>query len=359
MAYILLYSYNSSSKSYSVTGYSGVTTRDKVVIPTTYNNGTNGEHPVTSIRSGAFSQCTSLTSITIPNSVTSIGSGAFNQCTSLTSVHIPNSVTIIDEGTFSRCSNLTNVHIPNSVTSIRQSAFEYCSRLTSVTIPDSVTDIEINTFYDCSSLIQLILLPSTPPTLGSDAIPTTIQSIYVQQSSKAAYQAAKTWTAFASKIISDDMYLALAQFNQKNKEYIDSRLSLSDIYPVGSIYLSVNSTSPASLFGGVWERIKDRFLLAVGDTTTAGLTGGEANHTLTENEMPKHQHGLFTDMAGYGGGSPTGNYFKMYGNEVVNGYVTSTGTIYNGWRGMSEVGNNQPHNNMPPYLTVHMWKRVS
>ena len=75
--------------------------------------------------------------------------------------------------------------------------------------------------------------------------------------------------------------------------------------------------------------------------------------------MPKHKHGLFTDMDGYGGASPTGNYLKMKGNETANGYVTNTGVIYTGWQGMSEVGSNWPHNNMPPYLTVHMWKRVS
>lgn len=336
MAYSLTYSYNSSSKSYSVQRGVNIATSDKVVIPATYNDGTNGEHPVTSIHSDAFEQCMSLTSVHIPNSVTSIGNNAFSGCHSLTSVTIP-----------------------NSVKSIGWQVFSYCSRLTSVTIPDSVTSIDEDAFKNCDSLTQLILLPSTPPTLASTAIPTTIQSIYVQRSSKAAYKAAKNWTAYASKIISDDMYLSLAQFNQNNKEYINSRLTLSDIYPVGSIYLSVNSTSPASLFGGVWERIQDKFLLGASDTYPAGLPGGEAAHTLTENEMPKHKHGLFTDMAGYGGASPTGNYLKMYDNDVINGYATNTDVIYNGWQGMSEVGNNQPHNNMPPYLAVYMWKRVS
>ena len=359
MAYSLAYSYNSTSKSYSVERGVDITASDKVVIPATYNDGTNGEHPVTSISNMAFSECAFLTSIIIPNSITRIHAGAFYYCTALASVHLPNKITIIDEGTFNYCSSLTSVHIPNSVTSIYSAAFSDCTSLTSVTIPDSITSIEANAFYNCPNLAQLILLPSTPPTLSSGAIPTTIQSIYVQQSSKAAYKAAPNWKTFASKIISDDMYLSLAQFNQKNKEYINSRLTLSDIYPVGSIYLSVNSTSPASLFGGVWEQIKDRFLLAAGDTYSAGLTGGEANHTLTVDEMPNHQHGLFTDMDGYGGVSLTGNYIKMKGNETVNGYVTQTGVIYNGWKGMSGVGNNQPHNNMPPYLAVYMWKRTS
>ena len=62
------------------------------------------------------------------------------------------------------------------------------------------------------------------------------------------------------------------------------------IYPVGAIYMSVSSTSPASLFGGTWEQIQNRFLLAAGDTYAAGKTGGEATHTLTVEEMPAHNH---------------------------------------------------------------------
>ena len=248
MAYSLTYSYDSTSQSYSVTGWSDITTSDEVVIPNTYNDGTNGEHHVTRVGNGAFDGCSSLKSITIPNSVTSIGSwafadcsslksitipssvtsigsAAFFSCSSLKSITIPNSVTSIDGTTFSSCISLTSVTIPNSVTSIGSAAFFSCSSLKSITIPNSVTSIGNSAFRDCSRLIQLILFPSTPPTLGSDAIPTTIQSIYVQQSSKAAYQAAKTWTAFASKIVGNNIYLSFVRFNQKNKEYIDGKIS--------------------------------------------------------------------------------------------------------------------------------------
>ena len=127
------------------------------------------------------------------------------------------------------------------------------------------------------------------------------------------------------------------------------------IYPVGSIYISANSTSPASLFGGTWEQIKDRFLLAAGDTYSAGSTGGEANHTLTVNEMPSHYHsGLDIDgvyVFGWDLGSKKGFDFMRATNH--DGYSTSERL-----RTLS-AGGNQPHNNMPPYLAVYMWKRVS
>ena len=109
------------------------------------------------IGNSAFSGCSGLTSVTIPNSVTSIGNSAFYGCSSLTSVTIPNSVTSIGYEAFSGCSGLTSVTIPNSVTSIGSSAFSGCSGLTSVTIPNSVTSIEAYTFRDCSSLSSVTI----------------------------------------------------------------------------------------------------------------------------------------------------------------------------------------------------------
>ena len=145
---------------------------------------------VTSIGGSAFRYCTSLTSVTIPDSVTSIGNCAFASCTSLTGIWvaegnshyandasgvlfnkdkttlvqcpgafaaytIPNSVTSIGEYAFSHCTSLTSVTIPNSVTSIGEHAFSYCTSLTSVTISDSVTSIGEYAFYDCTSLTDV------------------------------------------------------------------------------------------------------------------------------------------------------------------------------------------------------------
>ena len=212
MAYSLRYSFDSTNQTYSVKGYSNITENDTVIIPDTYNDGTNGEHPVTSIGNGAFYNCSSLTSVKIGNSVTSIGS----------------------------------------------SVFENCSSLTSVTIGSGVTSIGFFAFSGCSSLIQLILFPSTPPTLASNAIPATIQSIYVQQSSKAAYQAATNWTTFASKIVSDNIYLSFVRFNQKNKEYIDEKVGSRLIAPTtptadSVVTMAANGTTGTkalSEFGG-------------------------------------------------------------------------------------------------------------
>lgn len=130
--------------------------------------------------------------------------------------------------------------IPNSVTSINDGVFRNCRGLTSIVIPDSVTHIGLSAFNGCTNLKQLILFPSTPPSLGSNSIPTTVQTIYVQQSSKAAYQTAANWAAFATepnnKIVSDNLYLSFVRFNQKNKEYIDVvRKDISAANPISNI----------------------------------------------------------------------------------------------------------------------------
>ena len=97
----------------------------EVVIPSSITV-EGQEYPVTSIGEDAFSDCSGLTSVTIPNSVTSIGVCAFYECRGLTSVTIPNSVTSIGYVAFSGCSSLTSVTIPNSVTSIGEEAFNIC-----------------------------------------------------------------------------------------------------------------------------------------------------------------------------------------------------------------------------------------
>ncbi len=158
----LEYTLNDDMESYTVTGI-GTATDVDLIIPSSYNG-----FPVTGIDSWAFRDCTSLTSVTIPNSVTSISSWAFGDCSSLTSVTIPNSVTSISWWAFDGCESLTNITIPNSVTSIGSGAFSGCSSLTSVTIPESVTSIGNRAFSGCTSLTS-VTIPGSVTSIGEYA----------------------------------------------------------------------------------------------------------------------------------------------------------------------------------------------
>ena len=117
----------------------------------------------------AFFYCSSLTSITIPDSVTSIGYFAFGSCTSLTSITIPDSVTSIGDSAFFNCASLTNITISNSVVSIGAEAFGGCRSLTSIDIPDSVTSIGAYAFRDCLNL-KTITIPDSVTSIGDFAL---------------------------------------------------------------------------------------------------------------------------------------------------------------------------------------------
>ena len=158
------------------------------------------------IAGGSFFGCTSLTSVTIPNSVTNIGNKAFYNCKSLTSITIPNNVTSIGDETFYDCESLTNVIIGNSVisigynafvncksltsvtfgknlTSISFGAFQFCTSLTSVTIPNSVTSIGESAFYNCTSLTN-IAIPNSVTIIDDSAFEncTSLTSVIIGNS---------------------------------------------------------------------------------------------------------------------------------------------------------------------------------
>lgn len=123
------------------------------------------------------------------------------------------------------------------------------------------------------------------------------------------------------------------------------------LWPVGSIYLTVNDKNPSTYFGGTWERIKGRFLLAADDSTyKLGDTGGYATHTLTIDEMPSHYHNFAEMGRVLYWDSGLSSYGGLTGGNTVQ-YTWSTNT--------KSVGGGKAHNNMPPYLAVYMWKRVS
>lgn len=138
------------------------------------------------------------------------------------------------------------------------------------------------------------------------------------------------------------------------------------IYPVGSIYISINNVNPSVMFGGTWEQIKDVFLLGAGSTYSAGSTGGEANHALTQSEIPSYPIGNLPEIVPGNHGnlanggivatnlvetSPTNPGLKSNGNGITSGTQYSY-MIYSN-------GGVKPHNNIPPYLAVYIWKRVN
>ena len=124
---------------------------------------------------------------------------------------------------------------------------------------------------------------------------------------------------------------------------------LKKIYPVGSVYINrTNNNNPGTLLGfGTWTRISDRFLYAATtSSTTLGVTGGENTHKLTIDEMPSHNHSFD------GWGSVAGNNGYVSGASSRN--ITSVTSF-----SMNDTGGNQAHNNMPKYVVVSIWYRVS
>lgn len=129
------------------------------------------------------------------------------------------------------------------------------------------------------------------------------------------------------------------------------------IYPVGAIYMSVNNTSPSTLFGGTWQQLTDTFLYASttadDDVTTAPSGQGEATHTLTINEMPSHSHRVMDWTIIVSTNGNTGN--KTMGSGKVYHPAKDDRDV----RYSYGAGGGAAHNNMPPYMKVYMWKRTA
>ena len=126
--------------------------------------------------------------------------------------------------------------------------------------------------------------------------------------------------------------------------YANKNEILPMVYPIGSIYISVNNTNPATLFNfGTWELIPDIFLLGAGNLYSGGATGGEIDHVLTVSEMPSHTHNYLRHQFDRNDG---GNGTDVYGanNKTLPQVVGAT----------EATGNGVPHNNMPPYLAVYI-----
>ena len=129
---------------------------------------------------------------------------------------------------------------------------------------------------------------------------------------------------------------------------VDTQTIIDTIYPVGSIYITLNQTPPSKLFPGTyWKQIKDRFLLSASSTYSALSFGGEATHTLTQNEMPNHQHSIWFPNDG-GEQSAEIGYPKAGSKNTYYAEASKT----------ADAGGGAAHNNMPPYMAVYMWERV-
>ena len=193
--YGLKYELNEDGESYSVVGIDNATATE-IVVPKFYN-----KKPVTSIGEWAFANCSSLISVTIPNSVTSIGNEAFYNCSSLTNVTISDSVTSIGGYAFADCTSLTTITIPDSVTSIGKYTFYNCSSLTSITIPNSVTSIGYNAFYSCDSLTSVII-GNNVTSIGDDAFNycTSLTSVTIGESVTSIGNGAFNWCRSLTKV---------------------------------------------------------------------------------------------------------------------------------------------------------------
>lgn len=190
-----------------------------------------------------------------------------------------------------------------------------------------------------------------------------------------------------------------ANYWKKFKEYISSPL---DAYPIGAYYISNSPTSPATLFGGTWVQVKDRMILAVGDTyNSAGATGGSATTKLVVNNIPSHNHSCDTtgnhthtrgsmnitgDFSGvgykYGGGPATVNgafYIKNTSNapregvKIVNdgdrddwfgfdaskSWTGSTSAVGNHSHTIGYTGSGTAFTTISPYITAYVWRRTA
>lgn len=225
-----------------------------------------------------------------------------------------------------------------------------------VTVNSIKKEGNINVYYKCASNVLSIYIQKQE----------AYDSIEICNIEKGSYMANTSITWKNTTVTSlPSGYVTVADY------------MIDKIYPVGSIYMSVNSTSPATLFGGTWSQLQNRFLLGAGSSYSNGATGGESTHKLTESEMPSHVHtltGLSIET-----NNKTSNHLTMqadgnlviYNNNNQAPWASGTGNGGSsnkyGWTigrtsdatNVSSKGSSSAHNNMPPYLVVYMWKRTA
>lgn len=184
------------------------------------------------------------------------------------------------------------------------------------------------------------------------------------------------WRDFGQTFVTND---ALENAIKELKKYVDTQspggITLDSVYPIGSVYISANGANPNAIIGGTWEEFATgRTLIGYdpsdNDLTETGMTGGEKTHVLTLDELPSHNHSAST--GGAGKHTHTVGYRKRqdaYGKGTMDAMHWNTGTAstiatsevadHSHTVTVGSTGSGMAHNNMPPYITVRMWKRTA
>lgn len=177
-----------------------------IEIPQTYNG-----KPVVVIQNSAFKDCSSLTSILIPNSIKSIGINAFENCSNITEITIPEGVTLIGNNTFKSCVKLASASFPTSIESFGANAFAGCTSLTSIVLPKNIQEIGANAFANCSKLATIEVFGDTPATLKTGVFPSNVSKIYVKPSLVSTYKT--SWPEYKDKIVGFTQYTITYNLN--------------------------------------------------------------------------------------------------------------------------------------------------
>lgn len=221
-----------------------------------------------------------------------------------------------------------DVKIPSTVTIIRKMAF-FCGG-------GPKTD---NSGHGG---VENLYIPKSVTVFEEDALSNLYATIYYEGTEE-------EWNAIQGA--STNVSGAVIKYNAYTPKALDN----FSVYPIGSIYMSVKDTSPASLFGGTWERLKDTFLLGAGDTYSNGATGGSATHTIEDVNLPSGTGWVAQNKTA--GKYVSGTTYKSYA-ATANEYILTTRDKANEFVS-TPLTSNAPINHMPPYLVVYMWKRTA
>lgn len=163
------------------------------------------------------------------------------------------------------------------------------------------------------------------------------------------WQVRKDIDRLMSFLDDDSINMTLSSLVSRIDELEQSKTDINKVYPVGAVYISVTNDNPSELFGGTWVKIEDKFLLASSNNYQLGSIGGEAEHTLTINEMPSHTHNYRTAPHTFAERDGSQDQVISEPSSSAN-FVTKT---------TNPNGSGEAHNNMPPYLAVNVWKRTA